>query len=75
MPKYLEFDTPAGKQAGDLCSYYKLSNHGLLYLDRVFWNLPAAALSPPGCFSSRSLPPLSSPTPPRLTTDSSPTTT
>jgi phosphoenolpyruvate carboxykinase (ATP) len=42
--KYLEFDTPATKHAGDLASDYKLSNHGLTHLDRVFWNLPAAAL-------------------------------
>ena len=42
--KYLEFDTPAKKQAGDLASDYKLKNHGLDYLDTVFWNLPAAAL-------------------------------
>lgn len=42
--KYLEFDTPASKHAGDLASDYKLSNHGLMHLDRVFWNLPTAAL-------------------------------
>ena len=42
--KYLEFDTPATKQAGDLASDFKLSNHGLKDLDRVFWNLPVAAL-------------------------------
>ena len=42
--KYLEFDTPATKQAGDLASDYKLSNHGLIHLDRVFWNLPVPAL-------------------------------
>jgi len=44
MTKYLEFDTPAVKQAGDLASDYKLKNHGLIHLDRVFWNLPTAAL-------------------------------
>jgi phosphoenolpyruvate carboxykinase (ATP) len=44
MTKYLEFDTPAIKQAGDLASDYKLKNHGLIHLDRVFWNLPEAAL-------------------------------
>ncbi|MBZ5499393.1 MAG: phosphoenolpyruvate carboxykinase (ATP) [Acidobacteriia bacterium] len=44
MTKYLEFDTPASKQAGDLASDFKLANHGLRYLDRVFWNLPAEAL-------------------------------
>lgn len=44
MTKYLEFDTPAIKQAGDLASDYKVKNHGLIHLDRVFWNLPSAAL-------------------------------
>jgi phosphoenolpyruvate carboxykinase (ATP) len=44
MTKYLEFDTPAVKHAGDLASDFKLKNHGLLYLDRVFWNLPTPAL-------------------------------
>jgi len=44
MTKYLEFDTPATKQAGDLASDFKLQNHGLRYLDRVFWNLPTEAL-------------------------------
>jgi phosphoenolpyruvate carboxykinase (ATP) len=42
--KYLEFDTPASKQAGDLASDYKLKNHGLDHLDRVYWNLPVPAL-------------------------------
>ena len=44
MAKYLEFNTPAIKQAGDLASDYKLRNHGFIHLDRVFWNLPAPAL-------------------------------
>jgi phosphoenolpyruvate carboxykinase (ATP) len=44
MTKYLEFDTPASKQAGDLASDFKLANLGLKHLDRVFWNLPAEAL-------------------------------
>jgi phosphoenolpyruvate carboxykinase (ATP) len=44
MAKYLEFDTPAVKQATDLKSEYGLKNHGLIELDRVFWNLPAPAL-------------------------------
>ena len=44
MTKYLEFDTPAIKQAGDLASDYRLKNHGLLHLDKVFWNLPTSAL-------------------------------
>ncbi|MFH1417904.1 MAG: phosphoenolpyruvate carboxykinase (ATP) [Planctomycetota bacterium] len=42
--KYLEFNTPATKQAGDLAGEYKLKNHGLKDLDRVFWNLPVPAL-------------------------------
>ncbi len=44
MTKYLKFDTPAIKHAGDLASNYKLKNHGLTHLERVFWNLPTAAL-------------------------------
>jgi len=44
MSKYLEFDTPATDQATDLASRFDLSNHGLVHLDRVFWNLPTAAL-------------------------------
>ncbi len=44
MTKYLEFDTPAIKHAGELASDYRLRNHGLTHLDRVFWNLPTAAL-------------------------------
>ncbi len=44
MAKYLEFDTPAIKQATDLKSDYGLRNHGLTHLDRVFWNLPTPAL-------------------------------
>jgi phosphoenolpyruvate carboxykinase (ATP) len=44
MSKYLKFDTPATGQAGDLKSRYGLKNHGLLHLDRVYWNLPVAAL-------------------------------
>jgi len=44
MTKYLEFDTPATPQAQDLKSDFGLANHGLTHLDRVFWNLPSAAL-------------------------------
>ena len=44
MSKYLEFETPATKQAGDFKSDFGLSNHGLVHLDRVFWNLPTSAL-------------------------------
>ena len=42
--KYLEFNTPASKQAKELASDYTLKNHGLLHLDRVYWNLPDSAL-------------------------------
>jgi len=42
--KYLEFPTPALKQAGDWAAAYKLENHGLINLDRVYWNLPVPAL-------------------------------
>lgn len=44
MTKYLEFETPASKHSGELGSDYKLSNHGLIKLDKVFWNLPTPAL-------------------------------
>ncbi len=44
MTKYLEFETPAGRQAEDLASDYRLRHHGLVHLDRVFWNLPTPAL-------------------------------
>ena len=44
MSKYLEFDTPAAKQALDLASDFRLKNQGLTNLDRVFWNLPDEAL-------------------------------
>ena len=44
MSKYLKFETPAQKQAADLKSEYGLKNHGLVHLDRVYWNLPEAAL-------------------------------
>lgn len=42
--KYLEFETPATSHAGALASEFKLSNHGLINLDRVFYNLPTPAL-------------------------------
>ncbi|NCO54148.1 MAG: phosphoenolpyruvate carboxykinase (ATP) [Bacteroidetes bacterium] len=44
MMKYLEFETPAQKHAAEFKSDYGLKNHGLIYLDRVFWNLPEPAL-------------------------------
>ncbi|MCJ7552698.1 MAG: phosphoenolpyruvate carboxykinase (ATP), partial [Ignavibacteriaceae bacterium] len=42
--KYLEFNTPATKQAMELASDFRLKNQGLTDLDRVFWNLPDEAL-------------------------------
>ncbi|HAW08174.1 MAG: phosphoenolpyruvate carboxykinase (ATP) [Chloroherpetonaceae bacterium] len=42
--KYLEFDTPAKKQATEFKSDYGLANHGFRKLDTVFWNLPTEAL-------------------------------
>lgn len=44
MSKYLEFNTPATKEARELAADFKLENIGLTYLDRVFWNLPKEAL-------------------------------
>lgn len=44
MSKYLEFYTPATKQANELASDYRLKNYGFTNLDRVFWNLPVEAL-------------------------------
>ncbi|MCE1189002.1 MAG: phosphoenolpyruvate carboxykinase (ATP) [Ignavibacteria bacterium] len=44
MSKYLEFNTPASKQAKELAADFGLSNYGFTYLDRVYWNLPDSAL-------------------------------
>ena len=44
MTKYLKFDTPAVKHADELASDFRLENHGLVHLDRVFWNIPEPAL-------------------------------
>ena len=44
MSKYLEFNTPATKEAKELASDYNLKNHGLVHLERVYWNLPESAL-------------------------------
>jgi len=44
MSKYLKFKTPAEKESDVLASDFKLKNHGLLYLDKVYWNLPEEAL-------------------------------
>ena len=42
--KYLEFKTPASKEAMELASDFRIKNHGFNYLDKVFWNLPDEAL-------------------------------
>ncbi len=44
MSKYLKFKTPATDQATDLKSRFPLKNHGLVHLDKVYWNLPEPAL-------------------------------
>jgi phosphoenolpyruvate carboxykinase (ATP) len=44
MSKYLEFNTPATKEAMELASDFRLKNQGLTNLDRIFWNLPDEAL-------------------------------
>lgn len=44
MSKHLKFNTPATKEAMELASDYRLKNHGLVHLDRVFWNLSDSAL-------------------------------
>ncbi len=44
MSKYLEFNTPASKEAMELASDFRLKNQGLNYLDRVFWNLSEESL-------------------------------
>ncbi len=50
--KYLEFNTPASKEAQELASDYKLSNHGFSNLDRVYWNLPESSLYEEAIFRS-----------------------
>jgi len=44
MSKYLKFKTPAFGEAEILASDFKLSNHGLKNLYKVYWNLPDSAL-------------------------------
>ncbi|MBT3221600.1 MAG: phosphoenolpyruvate carboxykinase (ATP), partial [Proteobacteria bacterium] len=44
MTKYFEIDSPALKHAGEYAADFKLKNHGLTDLDRVYWNLPTPAL-------------------------------
>jgi len=42
--KYLKFKTPAQDIATEFKSEFGLMSHGLVHLDRVYWNLPVAAL-------------------------------
>lgn len=44
MSKYLEFNTPALKEAKELSADFKLENHGLTDLDHIYWNLPESSL-------------------------------
>lgn len=44
MSKYLEFNTPASKEAMQLASDFRLKNQGFTHLDRVYWNLPESSL-------------------------------
>ena len=44
MNPYLDLQSPAEQEAGKLASVYGLQNHGLTNLQRVYWNLPTAAL-------------------------------
>ncbi len=44
MSKYLKFTTPAEKEAKVLASDFKIDNHGLIHLDKVYWNLSEEAL-------------------------------
>jgi phosphoenolpyruvate carboxykinase (ATP) len=52
MSKYLEFETPAAKHATELRSEFGLKHHGLVHLDRVFWNVPSSALYEEAVFRS-----------------------
>ncbi|MFO7654830.1 MAG: phosphoenolpyruvate carboxykinase (ATP) [Candidatus Krumholzibacteriia bacterium] len=44
MSKYLKIKSPAQGQAEELKSDFGIENHGLKYLKRAYWNLPAEAL-------------------------------
>ena len=44
MSKYLEFNSPATKEAMKLASDFRIKNQGFKYLDQVFWNLPDETL-------------------------------
>ncbi len=39
-----QMESPAAKHAGRLAASYGLVNHGLIKLNRVYWNLPTGAL-------------------------------
>ena len=51
MTKYLKFETPALKHAGELSADFGLENHGLVHVDQIFWNLPESALYEEAIFS------------------------
>ena len=55
MSKYLKFKTPAADQATDLESRFGLKNQGLRHIDRVYWNLPEAALYEEASFRQEGL--------------------
>jgi len=55
MSKYLKFKTPATDQAKDLKSRFGLENQGLRHIDRVYWNLPEAALYEEASFRQEGL--------------------
>jgi len=44
MSVYVKTESPASGQAEELASRFTLEYHGLVHLDRVFWNLPDPAL-------------------------------
>jgi len=52
MNIYLDLQSPAVKEAGELASTFGLANHGLVNLRRVYWNLPAPALYEESIFRS-----------------------
>jgi phosphoenolpyruvate carboxykinase (ATP) len=52
MNIYLDVQSPAVQEAGELASDYGLQNHGLTNLRRVYWNLPTPALYEESVFRS-----------------------
>jgi phosphoenolpyruvate carboxykinase (ATP) len=52
MNIYLDVQSPAVQEAGELASDYNLQNHGLTNLRRVYWNLPTPALYEESVFRS-----------------------